>query len=449
MENDFSKGSIRRHIISQAIPLTVAQLVQIVYNLTDRIYIGHLPGTSGLALTGIGIVFPIVTLITAFTTLFGMGGGSIASIARGAGKTDRAEKIMTNTFVMIIITAAILTGLCYILKKPMLYGLGASDDTYKYARDYLNVYLIGTAFIMISVGMNWFINAQGFAKYAMITVVCGAILNIVLDPIFIFVFNMGIKGAATATVISQFVSMLWVINFLFGRRAILKMRRKYILPEKETVKEILSLGIAGFIMNGTNCLVQSVSNIVLSGYGDLFVGIMTVVNSVREIAQLPVSGIAAGSQPVLGYNYGANRPDRVKSGIKFSVGVGALISFVFWILILLFPKVFMMPFTSDAAMLEVGQHAMRLYYLAFFTMVLQFSGQHTFTSLGMAKPAIFFSLFRKAILVVPLTFVLPHCFNLGAYGVFAAEPISNIIGGVACFTTMIILVWKKLTKMES
>ena len=448
MNNDFSSGSVRRHIVSQAIPLTIAQLVQILYNITDRVYIGHIPGSSGLALTGIGLIFPIVTLVTAFTTLFGMGGGSLCSIARGAGKRERAERIMTNTFIMICISAVILTVVCYIFKRPVLYALGASDATYGYADEYLSVYLIGTIFTMISVGMNWFINAQGFAKMGMVTVLCGAILNIVLDPLFIFVFDMGVRGAAVATVISQFASMAWVLLFLFGKKTDLRMRKEYIIPDVRIIKDIISLGIAGFIMNGTNCLVQVVCNVVLSGYGDIYIGIMTVINSIREIAQLPVSGVSNGAQPVLGYNYGANCPSRVKSGIKFSMFLGSALSVAFWILVMLFPKQFMMPFTSDTQMLEMGEHSMRIYYCAFFTMALQFGGQSTFTSLGMAKPAIFFSLFRKAILVVPLTFALPHLFGLGVNGVFAAEPISNVIGGTACFTTMMIIVWRKLTKME-
>ncbi len=448
MDNDFSQGSVRRHIISQAIPLTIAQLVQILYNLTDRIYIGHIPGASGLALTGIGLIFPIVTLVTAFTTLFGMGGGSLCSIARGAGKTERAEKIMTNTFVLLCASALILTVLCYAFKRPVLYALGASDATYAYADEYLSIYLIGTVFVMLSVGMNWFINAQGFARFGMITVVCGAVLNIALDPLFIFVFDMGVRGAAVATVISQFASMLWVLMFLFGKRTILRLRREYAIPDKRIVKDIASLGIAGFIMNGTNGLVQVVCNVVLSRYGDLYIGIMTVINSIREIAQLPVSGVANGAQPVLGYNYGAHRPDRVKSGIKFSVFLGTAVGVIFWILVMLFPKQFMMPFTSDAEMLMDGELAMRIYYCAFFTMSLQFAGQSTFTSLGMAKPAIFFSLFRKVILVVPLTFLLPHISSLGVYGVFAAEPISNVIGGTASFTAMLVIVWRMLTRME-
>lgn len=448
MDNDFSKGSMKKHIISQAIPLTIAQLVQILYNITDRVYIGHIPGASGLALTGIGLVFPIVTLVTAFTTLFGMGGGSLSAIARGAGKNDRAERIMTNTFTMILLSGIVLMAICYIFKRPALYALGASDATYSYANDYLTIYLAGTLFTMISVGMNWFINAQGFAKMGMITVLCGAVLNIVLDPLFIFVLNMGVQGAAFATVISQFASMCWVLLFLFGKKTILRIRKAYIKPDWSIVKDITSLGIAGFIMNGTNCLVQIVCNVVLSRYGDLFIGIMTVINSIREIAQLPVSGIANGSQPVLGFNYGANEPSRVKSGIKFTVLLGTVVSFIFWALVMIFPKQFMIPFTSDPEMLADGQLAMRFYYLAFFTMTLQFAGQSTFTSLGMAKPAIFFSLFRKVILVVPLTFILPHLFGLEAYGVFAAEPISNIIGGTACFTTMMMIVWRKLTEME-
>lgn len=448
MDNDFSQGSVRKHIISQAIPLTIAQLVQILYNLTDRVYIGHIPGSSGLALTGIGIIFPIVTLVTAFTTLFGMGGGSLCSIARGAGKTERAERIMTNTFVLLCGSAAVLTALCYVLKRPVLYALGASDATYGYADEYLSIYLIGTVFVMLSVGMNWFINAQGFARFGMMTVVCGAVLNIALDPVFIFVFGLGVRGAAAATVISQFASMAWVLLFLFGRRTVLRIRRKHLIPDRQTVREITSLGIAGFIMNGTNCLVQIVCNVVLSAYGDLYIGIMTVINSIREIAQLPVSGVANGAQPVLGYNYGARKPVRVKSGIKFSVFLGTAISVIFWALVMAFPRLFMLPFTSDTEMLMDGELAMRIYYCAFFSMSLQFAGQSVFTSLGMAKPAVFFSLFRKVILVVPLTFLLPHISGLGAYGVFAAEPVSNIVGGAACFSAMLMIVWRKLTRME-
>lgn len=449
MENDFAKGSIRRHILAQAIPLTIAQLVQILYNITDRMYIGHLPGTSGLALTGIGLIFPIVTLVNAFTTLFGQGGGSLCSIARGAGDTERAERIMTNTFELIIVSGAVLTFLCYAFKTPVLYALGASSDTYSYANDYLNIYLSGTIFTMISVGMNWFINSQGFAKFGMVTVLCGAVLNIALDPIFMFVFGMGIKGAALATVISQFASMAWVLYFLFGRKTILHMRKRHMPLDVRLVKNITSLGIAGFIMNGTNCLVQVVCNVVLAGYGDLYIGIMTVVNSIREIASLPVSGIASGSQPVMGYNYGAHRPDRVKQSIVFTMLSGIVVSLIFWFSVMLFPDFYMKLFTSDAAMLDVGRHSMRLYYIAFFAMIMQFGGQSTFTALGYAKPAIFFSLFRKAILVVPLTLLLPHITRLGVDGVFIAEPISNVIGGAACFITMLCIVWRKLTEMEN
>lgn len=442
--NDFGTGSVRRHILSQAIPLTIAQLVQILYNITDRIYIGHLPGTSGMALTGIGLIFPIVTLIAAFTTLFGQGGGSLCSIARGAGDIKRAERIMTNTFVMLIISGLILTALCYIFKTPMLYALGASENTFGYANTYLNIYLTGTLFTMISLGMNWFINSMGFARFGMVTVLSGAVLNIVLDPLFIFVLGLGIKGAAIATVIAQLGSMLWVLSFLFGKKTILHIRKEYLKPDPRELQNILALGLAGFIMNGTNCLVQVVCNVALSTYGDVYIGIMTVINSIREIASLPVSGIAHAAQPVMGYNYGARLYGRVKECIRFTLTAGAAVSLIFWVCVMILPRFFMSLFTSEPDILDMGQHAMRLYYAAFFTMILQFTGQSTFTAIGYAKPAIFFSLFRKAILVVPLTLILPHFFGLGAYGVFAAEPISNVIGGTACFITMIHIVWQKL-----
>lgn len=444
--NDFGTGSIRRHILAQAIPLTIAQLVQILYNITDRIYIGHLPGTSGLALTGIGLIFPIVTLIAAFTTLFGQGGGALCSIARGSQDIRRAEKIMTNTFVLLIISGVILTAVCYLFKTPVLYALGASENTFGYANDYLNIYLIGTLFTMISLGMNWFINSMGFARFGMVTVLFGAVLNIALDPVFIFVFGLGLRGAAAATVISQLASMLWVLSFLFGSRTILHIRKCYIKPDKRLVWDITALGLAGFIMNGTNCLVQIVCNVTLAAYGDLYIGIMTVINSIREIASLPVSGVATGSQTVTGFNYGAKLYGRVRESIKFTLIAGAAVSLAFWVCVMIFPRFFMSLFTSDMQMLDVGQRSMRLYYIAFFTMILQFTGQSTFTAIGYAKPAIFFSLFRKAILVVPLTIILPHMFTLGADGVFIAEPISNIVGGTACFVTMVHIVWRMLGK---
>ncbi len=449
MENDFSRGSVRRHILSQAIPLTIAQLVQILYNITDRMYIGHLPGTSGLALTGIGLIFPIVTLINAFTTLFGQGGGALCSIARGAGKLERAERIMTNTFELIIGSGVIIMILCYVFKTPVIYALGASADTYGYANDYLNIYLLGTVFSMISVGMNWFINFQGFARFGMVTVLCGAVLNILLDPLFIFVFGLGIRGAAAATVISQLASMLWVLRFLFGKRTILHMRKKYMRIDMRLTKEITGLGIAGFIMNGTNCLVQVVCNLVLSGFGDLYIGIMTVVNSIREIASLPVSGIANGAQPVMGYNYGAACPGRVKQSIMFTLAAGFVVSMIFWISVMAFPGFWMRLFTSDETMISTGLHEMRIYYFAFYAMILQFAAQSTFTALGYAKQAIFFSLLRKAILVVPLTFALPYVLGLGVSGVFAAEPISNVVGGCASFSTMMLTVWRKLSADEA
>ncbi|MGM9936345.1 MAG: MATE family efflux transporter, partial [Candidatus Ornithomonoglobus sp.] len=283
----------------------------------------------------------------------------------------------------------------------------------------------------------------------MVTVLCGAVLNILLDPLFIFAFGLGIRGAAAATVISQFVSMLWVLRFLFGKRTILRIRKKYMKLDIRLTKEITGLGIAGFIMNGTNCLVQVVCNVVLSGFGDLYIGIMTVVNSIREIASLPVSGIAYGAQPVMGYNYGAKCPGRVKQSIMFTLVSGFIVSMIFWVSVMAFPRFWMSLFTSDETMISTGLREMRIYYFAFYAMILQFTGQSTFTSLGYAKHAIFFSLFRKAILVVPLTFALPHLFGLGVSGVFAAEPISNVIGGCASFSTMMLTVWRRLSSDEA
>lgn len=321
VQNDFSQGKMWRNILTQAIPLTIAQTVQVLYNIVDRIYLGHLPGASSLALTGVGLIFPIVTLVTAFCNLFGSGGAPLCSIARGAGDTDRAERIMGTTFTMLVASGAVLMVLCYLFKKPVLYLFGASDETYFYADAYLSVYLLGTPFVMIGVGMNGFINAQGFARIGMLTIVLGAVLNVILDPLFIFVFDLGVRGAAIATVLSQAVSCVWVMLFLTGKRAILKLKKEYLRPAWRLLGEIVSLGLAGFIMAATNCLVQITCNATLKIYGgDLYIGVMTVINSIRELLSLPINGITDGAKPVLGYNYGARRYDRVRTRHYVYVG---------------------------------------------------------------------------------------------------------------------------------
>lgn len=442
--NDFSKGSVWKNILAQAVPLTIAQLIQLLYNIVDRMYIGRIDGTSSLALTGIGLTFPIVMLVTAFTNLFGQGGAPLCSMARGAGQKKRAEDIMGNSMVMLIITSFILTALCYVFKKPILYLFGASDVTYVYADEYLRIYIAGTVFTMLGTGMNNFVNCQGFPRIGMLTTMIGAVLNIILDPVFIFVLKMGVAGAAIATVISQAVSAVWVLSFLFGKKPELKFSKRSITLKWTYVKEIMMLGVTGFIVQATNCLVQVVCNVMLKSFGgDLYVGINTVIGSVREIFQLPIHGITSGSQPVLSFNYGAGKNERVKQGIRFTALVGFIYTIAAWLIVFAFPEFFIRLFNSDPELISGGSHALHIYFFGFFMMAFQFTGQSTFVALGRAKHAIFFSLLRKVFIVVPLTVLLPYL-GLGVDGVFIAEPVSNAIGGLACFITMYMAVYKKL-----
>ena len=444
MKNDFSKGPVWRNIVSQAIPLTVAQLVQLLYNIVDRIYLGHMGDGQNMALTGVGLTFPVITLIMAFSCLFGMGGTPLFSIARGAKEEEKADAIMGNVFALLVSASFILLAVCYMFRKPILYLFGASDASYIYANQYLQLYLLGTPFVMITTGMNGFINAQGFPKVGMKTTLLGAILNLILDPIFIFGLGMGVRGAALATVISQIASALWVLRFLTGKKALHTLKRKNVKISKELTGQIVGLGMSGFIMQGTNCLVQVVCNATLQNYGgDLYVGIMTVLNSVREVLQLPVSGLTQGAQPVMGYNYGAKENQRVKSAIKFTTLVGMSYTLIAWIFVMLVPKFLFGIFTSDAEIIAKGPEALNIYFFGFFFMSFQFSGQIAFQALGFAKKAIFFSLLRKAFIVAPLVLILPMV-GFGVNGVFLAEPISNAIGGLACFTTMWFTLYKKL-----
>lgn len=444
MNHDFSKGSVWKNIISQAIPLTLAQLVQLLYNVVDRIYIGHLGDEHSMALTGVGLTFPVITLIAAFTALFGMGGTPLFSIARGAKEEEKAEKVLGNSFSLLLGSSIILLVFCYIFRRPILFLFGASDASYIYADQYLKIYLLGTTFSMLATGLNGFINAQGFPQIGMLTTMLGAALNLILDPVFIFGLDMGVQGAALATIISQIISALWVLQFLTGKKALLTLKRKNMKVDWQLAKQIMSLGASGFIMQGTNCLVQVVCNSTLQIYGgDLYVGVMTVLNSVREVLSLPVSGISSGAQPVLGYNYGAKDYKRVKEGIRFNALIGVAYTVVVWMLVMVIPKQIFMIFTSDPEIIGAGPKALNLYFFGFFFMSFQFAGQSVFQSLGYAKRAIFFSLLRKAVIVVPLTLLLPRI-GLGVYGVFLAEPISNAIGGLACFFTMWVTVYKKL-----
>lgn len=441
---DFSSGPVWRRIVSQAIPLTIAQLVQLLYNVVDRIYLGHMGDGNSMALTGVGLTFPIVTMIMAFTALFGVGGVPLFSIERGAGNEEKAGNILGNSFALLLGSSVVLTAVGYLFMEPILFAFGASEDSFVYAKEYLSVYLIGTVFSMISIGMNGYINAQGFPKIGMYSITIGAVCNIILDPVFIFGLNMGVAGAALATIISQAASAAWVLRFLTGRDILIPLQRKNITVRKAITKEICKLGTANFIMQGTNCLVQVACNTTLQIFGgDLYVGIMTVTNAVREIFTLPVSGVGNGAQPVISYNYGAKQYARVRSGVRFNTAVGATYTMIAWLAILLFPRFWFGIFSDDPAMMEAGIEAMNIYFFGFVFMAFQFAGQITFQALGDAKHAIFFSLLRKAIIVVPLTLVLPRL-GFGVLGVFIAEPVSNVIGGLACYITMRATVYRRI-----
>lgn len=442
-KNDFGEGSVAKNIISIAVPMTVAQILNLLYNLVDRIYIGHIPGADSLALTGVGLTFPIVSMIVAFAGLFGMGGAPLCSIARGKNDLKQAEDIMQNAFWMLILTGLAVTAVGYGIERPLLYGLGASDATYTYASAYLKIYLAGSLFLMIELGMNPYINSQGFGKTGMITVALGAVMNLVLDPLFIFVFHMGVKGAALATVIAQLCSAAWVLLFLTGKKPVLRLKLRWGIPDWNLVGQIMALGTSSFIMNFTNSVVQVVCNRQLQFYGgDLYVGVMTVLNSIREVLTMVVVGMANGAQPVIGFNYGAGKKDRVRQGIRFMTTVCIVYTCIAWIITLAFPESFIRMFNSDPGLLKAGVPAMHIYFFGFCFMALQFSGQTTFQALGQARYAIVFSLFRKIVIVVPLTLLLPLIPGIGLYGVFLAEPISNLVGGCASFFTMICVIWK-------
>ena len=448
MQSDFSHGPVWRRILSQAIPLTLASLVQLLYNIVDRIYLGHLPGADSLALTGVGLTFPIVSLIAAFTNLFARGGTPLFSIARGARENDRASRIMGAVFTLLLSSSFLIMAVCLAFRRPVLYLFGASDASYAYADTYLRIYLLGTPLAMLATGLNGFINAQGYAQVGMMTTVSGAVVNLILAQLFIFALDMGVAGAALATVISQGVSCLWVLCFLRGRRIPLPLRRGHMRVELPMLRQILALGTSGFIMQGTNCLVQIACNTTLQAFGgDLYVGIMTVLQSIRSVLEMPVFGVTSGSQPVIGYNYGARKYSRVRESIRFTSAIGAAYTLLIWIALLIFPRAFVSIFSNDPALLDAAPHALNLYFFGYVFMSLQFAGQTTFQALGHAKHAIFFSLLRKAFIVVPLTLLLPRI-GFGVDGVFLAEPISNLIGGAACFFTMLRSVYLPLGKAK-
>ena len=431
-----------RNILQMALPMTVAQLINILYNVVDRMYLGKLPGH--LSLTGLGLCLPIISILMGFANLCGMGGAPLCSIHRGKGEDGEAERILGNSFALLLLFGAGLTALGLAFRRPILYLFGASDLTFPYANDYLTIYLLGTLFVMIGLGMNPFINAQGFSRMGMMTVALGAVVNIVLDPIFIFVLDMGVRGAALATVLAQGCSALWVLKFLTGRRALLRLRWNTLRLQAARVRRILALGTSGFVMSMTNSLVQVLCNASLQHYGgDLYVGVMTVINSIREVVSMPVQGITNGCQPVLGYNYGAWEYERVRRGIRFTTVLTVGYSVAAWALVMAVPELLIRIFNDEPELIAAGIPAFRLYFAAFFCMSFQFIGQSVFVGLGRSRSAVFFSLLRKAFIVAPLTLLLPGL-GMGVDGVFAAEPVSNVLGGLACLLTMYVTVYRRL-----
>jgi putative MATE family efflux protein len=447
-KGDFSQGSIPRAILRLALPMTLAQLIKITYSVVDRVYLGRLPGAEHLALTGVGLTLPVIHIIMSVAALCGTGGGPLFAIARGKGDDKEAERIMGNAFTILLFFGIIITIAVIVFRKPLLYLFGASDDTYTYAGDYLAYYSLGSIFVMISLGMNPFINAQGFGRIAMMTVALGAVINIILDPILIFALDMGVRGAGLATVISQFFSALWVMLFLTGKKAVLRLKLSCMKLQAARVRRILTLGLAGFCMSVTNSLIQIVYNVTLQRYGgDLHVGVMAVVGSVRDVVFMPVSGIYNGLTPVIGYNYGARLYDRVRHAIRFSILATLIYAAAVWALIMLIPGALIRIFNNDPALVAAGIPALRIFFAMFMFMALQMSTQGVFLGLGKSKQAILFSLLRKAFIAMPLAILFP-LLGMGTDGVYIAEAVSQFIGGVACFGTMYIIVYRKMRTME-
>ena len=448
---DFSSDRITGNILKTALPLLVAQLFQLLYNIVDRVYIARIPGVGTAALGGVGLCFPIVTLITAFTNLYGAGGMPLFSIELGKGDREEAGRLMGTSFSLLVITAVVLTAAGLLFGEPVLRLFGAGDGTMPYSLPYLRIYLIGTVFSMIATGMNPFINAQGFPTVGMATVLIGAVGNLILDPVFIFVFGLGVRGAAAATVISQALSAAFVLHFLFGKKPGIPLVPAFpgeLLRNLRRVFDIVSLGFSSFVMMFTNSVVQVSCNSVLARTGgDLYISVMTIISSVRQVLELPIFALGEGATPTISFNYGARQPARVGRAIRFVLVCGFIYTMTAWGLLSWKPSIFISIFTSDKTIFEDTMRAARMYFFAFPFMILQFSGQTTFKALNKKKRAVFFSIFRKVIIVVPLTYLLPLAFGMGTDGVFLAEPVSNVLGGLACFVTMVLTIVPELRRM--
>jgi putative MATE family efflux protein len=447
---DFKNGRTLNIILATALPMLVAQILNLLYNIVDRIYIARIPLIGTAALGAVGLCFPIVILVTAFTNMYGSGGAPLFSMARGKGEKEEAAAIQNTSFFLLIATSVPLFLIGELFGEPILRLFGASTEALVYALPYLRIYMIGTAFSMIATGMNPFINAQGFSLVGMTTVIVGAAANIVLDPIFIFALGMGIEGAAIATVISQALSAAYVLKFIFGKKISIPvsiLRFDQVMRSGARILNIVGLGMAAFMMQFTNALVQICCNNVLADVGgDIYISIMTIVNSARQMIETPIIAITEGSSPVISFNFGARRYDRVKKAILLMFILDFGYSVIVWLFIRIFPAKVIGIFSSDTTILMDAVPAFNLYFSTFIFMTFQHTGQVVFKSLGRKGHAIFFSLFRKAVIVVSLTYALPYIFHLGTDGVFAAEPVSNVVGGMACFITMLFTARKMLSE---
>ena len=420
---------IGKLLLRLALPTVTAQIINMLYNIVDRIYIGHIPVTGALALTGVGVCLPLIMIVSAFAALVSNGGAPRATIFMGRKDLDSAEKTLGNCFCLQIIVSCVLTAVLLLWNREALLLFGASGNTIDYATDYMDVYAIGTIFVQLTLGMNAFITAQGFAKTGMLSVLIGAVSNIVLDPLFIFAFDMGVQGAALATVISQAISCIWVLSFLLGKRSVWRIRRKNLILRSKIILPSLALGLAGFIMQSSESIISVCFNSSLLKYGgDVAVGAMTILSSVMQFAMLPLQGLGQGAQPIISYNYGARNVERVKAGFKLLLKVSLGYSTLLWLFVMLFPQAFAAVFTTDAALIAFTQTALRIYMAVMLLFGIQMACQMTFNALGMAKSSILVAVMRKFILLIPLIYIMPQILRADqTTAVYLAEPIADAI----------------------
>ena len=428
VKRDMGTGSVKKLMAQMAVPALVGQVVNLLYNIVDRIYIGHLPEIGGAALTGVGLFTPILMLLTAFAMLAGAGGAPRAAIAMGQGNKEKAEQILGNCFAVLMILAVILTTVFYFTCPTLLRWFGASDATLPFAVEYGRIYVLGSVFVLTVMGMNTFITTQGFAKISMLTTVIGALINIVLDPILMFVLKLGVRGAAIATVLSQMVSAVWILRFLTGKQTILKLKPANMKLIPSVILPCLGLGISSFIMVSTESILSISFTTSLSRFGgDVAVGAMTVLTSINQLVTMPLSGICQGGQPLISYNYGAKKFDRVKEAFFCQFGICVAYTTVFWAVLMLFPNVFAGIFTNNADLVDYTAWAIRVFLACGFSVGFQISCQQAFMALGQAKISLVMALLRKVILLIPLIFILPNFFADKAFAVFLAEPVADII----------------------